>query len=208
MNMLFMEEKMYAYIKGKIVEKSNNYVIVENNGIGYRIFMTITAIDKISDDVQEVKIFTYYQVREDNISLYGFLQKEELRMFELLLSVSGVGAKSAIAMLSSITPSDFAMAVIQNDTKKLTRIQGVGAKTAARIVLELKDKLKTEEAISQSNIEAQKVIKNTEEIDEASQALLILGYNKKEIEKAFEKLELDSLSTQDIIKKALALLGR
>ena len=146
--MSFKEEKMYAYIKGKIVEKSNNYVIVENNGIGYRIFMTITAIDKISDDVQEVRIYTYYQVREDNISLYGFLQKEELRMFELLLSVSGVGAKSAIAMLSSITPSDFAMAVIQNDTKKLTKIQGVGAKTAARIVLELKDKLKTEEAIS------------------------------------------------------------
>lgn len=199
---------MYAYIKGKIVEKSNNYVIVENNGIGYRIFMTITAIDKISDDVQEVKIYTYYQVREDNISLYGFLQKEELRMFELLLSVSGVGAKSAIAMLSSITPSDFAMAVIQNDTKKLTKIQGVGAKTAARIVLELKDKLKTEEAISQNDIEVQKVIKNTEEIDEASQALLILGYNKKEIDKAFEKLELEGLSTQDIIKKALAFLGR
>ena len=199
---------MYAYIKGKIVEKSNNYVIVENNGIGYRIFMTLTAIDKISDDVQEVKIYTYYQVREDNISLYGFLQKEELRMFELLLSVSGVGAKSAIAMLSSITPSDFAMAVIQNDTKKLTKIQGVGAKTAARIVLELKDKLKTEEAISQNDIEVQKVIKNTEEIDEASQALLILGYNKKEIDKAFEKLELDGLSTQDIIKKALAFLGR
>lgn len=206
--MSFKEEKMYAYIKGKIVEKSNNYVIVENNGIGYRIFMTITAIDKISDDVQEVRIYTYYQVREDNISLYGFLQKEELRMFELLLSVSGVGAKSAIAMLSSITPSDFAMAVIQNDTKKLTKIQGVGAKTAARIVLELKDKLKTEEAISQNDIEVQKVIKNTEEIDEASQALLILGYNKKEIDKAFEKLELDGLSTQDIIKKALAFLGR
>jgi len=199
---------MYAYIKGRIVEKSNNYVIVENNGIGYRIFMTITAIDKISDDVQEVKIFTYYQVREDNISLYGFLQKEELRMFELLLSVSGVGAKSAIAMLSSITPSDFAMAVIQNDTKKLTKIQGVGAKTAARIVLELKDKLKTEEAISQNDTEVQKVIKNTEEIDEASQALLILGYNKKEIEKAFEKMELSGLATQEIIKKALALLGR
>jgi len=208
MNILFMEEKMYAYIKGKIVEKSNNYVIVENNGIGYRIFMTITSIDKISDDVQEVKIFTYYQVREDNISLYGFLQKEELRMFELLLSVSGVGAKSAIAMLSSITPSDFAMAVIQNDTKKLTKIQGVGAKTAARIVLELKDKLKTEEAISKNSSEVQKVIKNTEEIDEASQALLILGYTKKEIDKAFEKLELDSISTQDIIKKALAFLGR
>jgi len=199
---------MYAYIKGKIVEKSNNYVIIENNGIGYRIFMTITAIDKISDKNEEIKIYTYYQVREDNISLYGFLQKEELRMFELLLSVSGVGAKSAIAMLSSIMPSEFAMAIIQNDTSKLTKIQGVGAKTAARIVLELKDKLKTEEAISKENAEVQKVVKNDEEISEAMQALQILGYNKKEIEKAFEKLELVNLSTQDIIKKALVLLGR
>jgi len=199
---------MYAYIRGKIVEKSNNYVIIENNGIGYRIFMTITAIDKISEEKEEIKIYTYYQVREDNISLYGFLQKEELRMFELLLSVSGVGAKSAIAMLSSILPSEFAMAIIQNDTSKLTKIQGVGAKTAARIVLELKDKLKTEEAISKNNEEVQKVVKNDEEINEALQALQILGYNKKEIEKVFEKLELANLSTQDIIKKALSLLGR
>lgn len=199
---------MYAYIKGKIVEKSNNYVIIENNGIGYRIFMSVTAIDKIQEENEDIKIYTYYQVREDNISLYGFLQKEELRMFELLLSVSGVGAKSAIAMLSSILPSEFAMAIIQNDTSKLTKIQGVGAKTAARIVLELKDKLKTEEAISKADESIQKVIKNDEEIEEAIQALQILGYNKKEIEKAFEKLELAGLSTQDIIKKALVLLGR
>lgn len=199
---------MYAYIRGKIVEKSNNYVIIENNGIGYRIFMSVTAIDKIQEENEEVKIYTYYQVREDNISLYGFLQKEELRMFELLLSVSGVGAKSAIAMLSSILPSEFAMAIIQNDTSKLTKIQGVGAKTAARIVLELKDKLKTEEAISKADDSIQKVIKNDEEIEEALQALQILGYNKKEIEKAFKKLELANLSTQDIIKKALVLLGK
>lgn len=199
---------MYAYIKGKIVEKSNNYVVIENNGIGYRIFMTLTSIDKISEDLEEIKIYTYYQVREDNISLYGFLQKEELRMFELLLSVSGVGAKSAIAMLSSILPSDFAMAIIQNDTSKLTKIQGVGSKTAARIVLELKDKLKTEEAISKNSEDVQKVIKSDEEVNEATQALQILGYNKKEIEKALEKLDITGLSVQDIIKKALSFLGK
>lgn len=199
---------MYAYIKGRIVEKSNNYVIIENNGIGYRIFMTITSIDKISGENEEIKIYTYYQVREDNISLYGFLQKEELRMFELLLSVSGVGAKSAIAMLSSILPSEFAMAIIQNDTSKLTKIQGVGAKTAARIVLELKDKLKTEEAISKNSEVIQKVIQNDEEVNEAIQALQILGYNKKEIEKVIEKLDISGLSVQDIIKKALSFLGK
>lgn len=198
---------MYAYIKGKIVEKSNNYVIIENNGIGYRIFMTMTSIEKITDNNEEIKIYTYYQVREDNISLYGFLQKEELRMFELLLSVSGVGAKSAIAMLSSILPSEFAMAIIQNDTSKLTKIQGVGAKTAARIVLELKDKLKTEEAISKSNNTIKEAIKSEQETDEAIQALQILGYGKKEIEKAIAQIDLTGLSVQDIIKNALRLLG-
>ena len=197
---------MYAYIKGKIVEKSNNYVIIENNGIGYRIFMTMTSIEKITDGNEEIKIYTYYQVREDNISLYGFLQKEELRMFELLLSVSGVGAKSAIAMLSSILPSEFAMAIIQNDTSKLTKIQGVGAKTAARIVLELKDKLKTEEAISKSNT-IKEAIKSEQETDEAIQALQILGYGKKEIEKAIAQIDLTGLSVQDIIKNALRILG-
>ena len=198
---------MYAYIKGKIVEKSNNYVIIENNGIGYRIFMTMTSIEKITDDNGEIKIYTYYQVREDNISLYGFLQKEELRMFELLLSVSGVGAKSAIAMLSSILPSEFAMAIIQNDTSKLTKIQGVGAKTAARIVLELKDKLKTEEAISKSNNTIKEAIKSEQETDEAIQALQILGYGKKEIEKAIAQIDLTGLSVQNIIKNALRILG-
>ena len=197
---------MYAYIKGKIVEKSNNYVIIENNGIGYRIFMTMTSIEKITDGNEEIKIYTYYQVREYNISLYGFLQKEELRMFELLLSVSGVGAKSAIAMLSSILPSEFAMAIIQNDTSKLTKIQGVGAKTAARIVLELKDKLKTEEAISKSNT-IKEAIKSEQETDEAIQALQILGYGKKEIEKAIAQIDLTGLSVQDIIKNALRILG-
>lgn len=198
---------MYAYIKGKIVEKSNNYVIIENNGIGYRVFMTMTSIEKISDNNEEIKIYTYYQVREDNISLYGFLQKEELRMFELLLSVSGVGAKSAVAMLSSILPSEFAMAIIQNDTSKLTKIQGVGAKTAARIVLELKDKLKTEEAISKSSSNIEKAIRSEIETDEAVQALQILGYGKKEVEKAISQIDLSGLSVQDIIKSALKLLG-
>ena len=168
--------------------------------------MTMTSIEKITDGNEEIKIYTYYQVREDNISLYGFLQKEELRMFELLLSVSGVGAKSAIAMLSSILPSEFAMAIIQNDTSKLTKIQGVGAKTAARIVLELKDKLKTEEAISKSNT-IKEAIKSEQETDEAIQALQILGYGKKEIEKAIAQIDLTGLSVQDIIKNALRILG-
>jgi len=135
---------MFAYIKGKLVSKSNNYVVVEAGNIGYKIFMSVTAIDRLGEIEAQVKVHTYYYVREDNISLYGFVSQEELRMFELLISVSGVGAKSAIVMLSAITPSDFALAIISNNIAELTKIQGIGAKTAARIVLELKDKLKTE----------------------------------------------------------------
>lgn len=199
---------MFAYIKGKVVVKTNTYIIIENNGIGYKIFMSQKAIEKIDDTEEQIKIHTYYYVREDNISLYGFLSNDELRMFELLLSVSGIGAKSAITMLSEISTSDFAMAVISNDTSKLVKIPGIGAKSAARIILELKDKLKNEEAIIKENKEVKAKIVDETIVSEAIAALQILGYAKKEIDKALEKIEIEGLSTEEIIKAALKLLGR
>lgn len=109
---------MYAYIKGTLEIKTTGYVVIEtNNGIGYKIFMSESAIERLSEIGSSVKIFTYMRVREDDISLYGFNTNEELRMFELLLSVSGIGAKSAINILSNITPSSFALAVITNRCK-------------------------------------------------------------------------------------------
>ena len=102
---------MLAYIKGNLEVKTTGYVVVETNGIGYKIFMSETAIEKLGEIGKEVKIHTYMRVREDDVSLYGFNTNEELRMFELLLSVSGIGAKSAISILSNITPSSFALAV-------------------------------------------------------------------------------------------------
>ena len=106
---------MYAYIKGSLEEKTNTFIVVENNGIGYKIFMSESAIQKLGERGENIKIHTYYYVKEDNISLYGFLTNEELKMFELLLTVSGIGAKSAIVILSNITPSSFALAVITDD---------------------------------------------------------------------------------------------
>ena len=135
---------MYAYIKGSLESKFNNFVVIDVNGIGYKIFMSESNIEKLEDIGQIIKVYTYYYVREDNISLYGFITNEELRMFELLIGVSGIGAKSAITMLSNISPSSFALAVISNDISQLVKIQGIGPKTAQRIILELKDKLKTE----------------------------------------------------------------
>lgn len=198
---------MFAYINGKIADKANNYVVIEAGGVGYKIFMSPSAIEKLPDVGELQKVHTYYYVREDNISLYGFLTNEELRMFELLLSVSGIGAKSAIQILSSITPSSFALAVISNDLSKIVKIPGIGNKTAARIVLELKDKLKTEQALNGDTKVAQAI--NMEEKDtEAITALQVLGYTRKEIEKALEKIDTQGLPVEEIIKKALSILGR
>ena len=199
---------MFAYIKGSLEEKGNNYVVVDVSGIGYKIFMSESAIVKLCELGEIVKIHTHYYVREDNISLYGFITKEELKMFELLLSVSGIGAKSAISMLSNITPSKFAIAVISNDINALKKIPGVGPKSAQRIILELKDKLKTEQAVEEELPEVKVEIQKSENASEAMEALQILGYNRREIEKVFEKIANLDVSVEELIKKALSLLAR
>ena len=200
---------MYAYIKGTLEDKSNTYVVVECMGIGYKIFMSNTSISNLGELGEKVKIYTHYYVREDNISLYGFNTKEELRMFELLISVSGVGAKSALVMLSCIEPSEFAIAVISNNVKLLTQVPGIGPKSALRIILELKDKLKAEQSeLDEEKIESQKLnsIKVSENIQEATSGLMVLGYTRKDIEKAFKHLDVENLSVEDLIKKGLILL--
>lgn len=198
---------MFAYIKGSLEQKSNNYVVIDVGGIGYKIFMATKAIETLGEIGKVVKVHTHYYVREDNISLYGFNTNEELRMFELLLQVSGIGAKSAIAMLSEISPSSFALAVISDDISQLVKIPGIGKKTAARIVLELKDKLKTEETITKTE-EVKLSITNEEETSEAIAALQVLGYTKREIEKALENVDTKNLQLEEIIKQGLKNLGR
>lgn len=200
---------MYAYIKGSLEEKGTNYVVIENGNIGYKIFMSNMSINEIGDLGEKVKVYTHYYVREDNISLYGFLSHEELKMFELLLSVSGIGAKSAIAMLSNITPAGFAVAIISNNVALLKKIPGIGPKTAQRIILELQDKLKAEQELTKQEEQTEiKVVNNSENVEEAMQALQILGYNKKEIEKAFEKIANTDVSVEELIKKGLSILAR
>ena len=198
---------MFAYIKGILEEKENNYVVIDINGLGYKIFMSQNNIDSIGNIGEVVKAYTYVRVREDDISIYCFLTKEQLKMFELLISVSGVGAKSALVMLSCIEPSDFALAVISGNVKVLTKVPGIGNKSAQRIILELKDKLKEEQLEeTYSNSSAQK--DNSENINEAISGLMVLGYSRKDIEKAFEHLDIDNLSIEDLIKKGLVLLSK
>ncbi len=198
---------MFSYIKGILEVKNLNYVVIDVNGIGFKIFMSESAIQRLEETGNTVKIYTHMNVKEDDLSLYGFITNEELRMFELLIGVSGVGAKSAISMLSSITPSKFALAVISNDVKTLTKIPGIGPKSAQRIILELKDKLKTEEAIQTNNIELQTSIVEDNKLEEAVQALKVLGYTRQEIESVLAKIEINTLTVEDIIRKALSFLG-
>ena len=203
---------MFAYIKGSLEVKTNGYIVIDVNGIGYKIFMSETAINKLGAIGEIIKIHTYVRVREDDISIYGFNTNEELRMFELLLSVSGIGAKSALVILSNVSVSSFALAIINNDINLLKKLPGIGPKTAQRVILELKDKLKKEnEIVANENTDLSDTINTAimddEKIAEATAALKVLGYTGKEIEKALEKVDAN-LSVEDIIRKGLLNLAR
>ena len=211
---------MISYIKGKLESKNIDNVIIEVGGMGYKIFMSSSAINRLGEIGTDVKIHTFMRVREDDISIFGFNTNEELRMFELLLSVSGVGAKTALAMLAVCSPSEFVLAIVSEDIKVLTSIPGIGPKSAKRIILELKDKIKKEQQMqeitnasntnkefSETNIKVKQLIEDDNKVQEAIAALQVLGYNKKEIEKAFMKIEKANLTTEDLIKKGLVLLS-
>ena len=205
---------MLAYVKGELVQKQIGYVVIDVGGLGYKVFMSEPSIEEIGSIGDEVKVHTYYRVSEDDISLFGFNTQEELRMFELLISVSGIGAKTAIAMLACIEPSQFAIAVISDDIDTLKKIPGVGPKSAQRIVLELKDKMKKEQQIAEltnatleQKSKIKKVIVADSKTQEAIDALQVLGYTKKDVEKALEQIDTAELKVEDIIKRALRELS-
>lgn len=194
---------MFAYIKGTLEMKGNDFVVIDVNGVGYKIYAPLTTIQKLGEIGSKTKLHTHYHVREDNISLYGFATSEELRMFELLIGVSGIGAKSANVILANISPSKFALSVITNDVKELTKLPGIGAKSAQRIILELKDKLKSEEAMEDTEMSFGNEIVTGNTLQEAVSALQVLGYAQKDATKAVNAVDTKDLSVEEIIKKAL-----
>lgn len=198
---------MYSYIIGKVISKTKNILILENNNIGYEIYMTEIALSELNVD-EEAKIYTYYNVSQDNISLFGFKNLEEKKMFENLISVSKIGAKTAIGILSSISTAEFAIAIITNDISRLSKLPGIGKKTAQRIVLEITDKVKTEEIIFTEDKEQksnEQYVTVSEKEKDVVEALKVLGYNIKEIENIMKSLDINS-STEDMIKQALKIL--
>ena len=198
---------MINFILGKLRTKTKGFVVIENSsGIGFKIFMADSEIEKLPEINSEVKIYTNMIVRENEISLYGFINKETLKLFELLITVSGIGAKSAITLVANTTPAEFALYVISNDVNSITKLPGIGKKTAARIILELQDKLKTDDAINFSNEE---IAKNTNKnYLEAIEGLKVLGYTKTEITSSLKNEDVSSKSIEEIIKIALKNLAK
>ena len=195
---------MLGYVKGKLAEKDLTFAIVDVNGIGFKIFTSLYSLESVNVG-DDVTFHTYLYIKEGIMDLYGFATKEELKLFELLISVSGVGAKGAIAILSVGSPSKIAVAIATSDINLIKSASGIGPKIAQRIALELKDKISNEElshGITQDDVPVvSKGAKN-----EAVSALMVLGYSKGEAEKAVSGAKCETDDVEEIIKAALKAL--
>lgn len=190
---------MISYIKGIIEEVEEDKVIIDNNGIGYGIFMPQSSLELIGSG-EELKIYTYLNVKEDAMQLYGFLSKEELNLFKKLIGVSGVGPKGGLSIITACPGDSLQMAIISGDAKAISKAQGIGAKTAQRIIIELKDKIDLEEVISTNSGEA---VADTEVKSDAIEALIALGYSRTSAFNAVNKVDKITDDVEELLKLAL-----
>lgn len=194
---------MISYLQGKLEEKNENNIIIDVGGIGYEIFVSNNTLSQLPFLNESVKVLTYMQVREDGVSLFGFASKEEKDIFLKLISISGIGPKNAISILSGYPLSDLVVAIVSGNTKMISKIKGLGAKTAERIVLELKDKLTL---MPDSN--NQEMIKDLSIIDDATETLIALGIGKNEAYKLAKANFVEGNTVEDIITNVLKGMGR
>lgn len=204
---------MLAYIKGKLDAVTEDGIVVENNGVGYAMSVPFSVMNELPPLGKEVKVYTYLHVREDAIKLFGFLTKDALNIFKLLITVNGIGPKGALGILASISPDDLRFAVLADDVKAISRAPGIGAKTAGKLILELKDKLKLEDAFESRLAHTQEnepVMKGLdgEIINEAVQALTALGYSAAEALKAVRKVPLtENTTVEELLKLSLKYIS-
>lgn len=209
---------MFYYIKGKLALLDPNFAVIDAGGVGYKLTISATTHDSMPNYVSapvapEVKLYTYMAVREDGVELFGFGSSEELSAFKMLISVSGVGPKAAMAILSIFTPEKFALAVCTNDAKAISKANGVGAKTAARIILELHDKLVKETGYDENadKLYVEATAKSGSigkgKLGEAQEALIVLGYSRSEVQKVLATID-PSEDLESIIKISLKKLMR
>ena len=201
---------MIYSLKGKLALKETNFAVIDCGGVGYGCKTSYNTVSKLGSTGSDVMLYTCMQVREDSVELFGFLTQQELNCFKMLISVSGVGPKAAVSILSDMDVQSFAFAVASGDSKAFTRTKGVGAKTAQRIVLELKDKISSETLTGSvsSDIQAYGSVSAgaSSSMSEALEALMVLGYSQGETAPVLRKLD-PSLSTQDLIKAALKAMS-
>lgn len=198
---------MISYLRGEVLELGENYLTVDVHQIGYEVFVPARVLDHIHLH-QEVRLHTYLHVREDAMQLFGFTEKDELRMFKLLIGVNGIGPKVGLGILSNLSANDIRFAVLSDDIKTITSAPGIGKKTAQKLILELKDKVSLEEAF-ETGIGQQPLVEETSQSgqSEAVQALTALGYSGAEALKAVKKVDITSdMDVEEILKLALKFL--
>ena len=199
---------MIAYISGALVSAGENYIVIDNHGMGYRIFVSGKFLEHIPAYGTQIKIYTHMYIREDELTLYGFHSEEELSVFRILIGISGVAPKVAMAILTALTIQELQLAVISEDTKTISKANGVGAKGASRIILELKDKLKMEDMMDAAY--EQSIVQDTQDLNAARDAILALvnlGYSNSEAALAVKKIgDTSQMDIESILKAALKKL--
>jgi Holliday junction DNA helicase RuvA len=191
---------MITHIRGKLIEKNPTNLVIECNGVGYDIKISLHTFSSLSNE-ENVFVYTHFIVREDAQLLYGFASKEEREMFVYLLSVSGIGPNTAMIMLSSIVPEEIAQAIVSENVSTIQSVKGIGVKTAQRVIIDLKDKMTKWSANTQFSPKSH----NTNKFD-ALTALVSLGFDKKNAEKAIDKIGTETDSVEQLIKGALKIL--
>lgn len=198
---------MIGYLKGEIAEIKENYVVLEVGNIGYEVYLPSSAITKLQGKGSNIKLYTYLHVREDAISLFGFLTKDDLDMFKLLITVNGIGPKGALGILSAISADDIRFAVLADDAKTIAKAPGIGNKTAGKLILELKDKFKLETAFEQRFLNQAETLTGSgiyDKKEEAVQALTVLGYSGSDALKIVNQIEIrEEMTSEEILKLCL-----
>ena len=193
---------MITHIQGRLVEKTPTEVVIDCNGVGYHINISLHTFSLLPEG-ENLKLFTFLQVKEDSHTLFGFVEKQERELFKLLISVSGIGANIARTMLSSLAPQQIIQAIASNDVATIQSIKGIGAKTAQRVILDLKDKV-----LKVYNLDEVSIIESNTNKEEALSALEVLGFARKSAEKVIEKINRDApnATVEELIKQALKSL--
>ena len=199
---------MYSYITGILTEMKPDRIVVENSGIGYNISIPSRILSLLPGIGEKVKIYTYLNVREDCFNLFGFLTPDELEIFKLLINVSGIGPKGGLAVLSYLSPDDLRFAILSEDVKAISQAPGIGAKTAKRLIIELKDKIDIEDTLSAPEGSVSAVSDAGQAGRDALEALTALGYSASEAAKVLSGIDITPESTaEDILKSALKELA-